>query len=84
MYNNIKTPNDLPPQTDFCVFKVQSRFTWNDSHLLSKEGIEPKWEDPEHKVGGTFTLSLQSIEPEVFNKMWLHSVSFLIFGSNDF
>lgn len=59
MYNNIKTPTDLPPQTDFCVFK---------------EGIEPKWEDPEHKVGGYFTLNLQGTESEIFNKMWLHSL----------
>lgn len=59
MYNNIKTPTDMPHQTDYCVFK---------------EGIEPKWEDPEHKVGGYFTLSLQGIEPEIFNKMWLHSL----------
>jgi len=59
MYNNIKTPNDMPPGTDYCVFK---------------EGIEPKWEDPEHKVGGFFTVSLMGIEAEVFNKMWLHSL----------
>jgi len=59
MYNNIKTPNDMPPGTDYCVFK---------------QGIEPKWEDSEHKVGGYFTVSLLGVEAEVFNKMWLHSL----------
>jgi len=59
MYNNIKAPNDMPPGTDYCVFK---------------EGIEPKWEDPEHKVGGYFTVSLMGVEAELFNKMWLHSL----------
>jgi len=59
MYNNIKTPIDMPPGTDYCLFK---------------EGIEPKWEDPEHKVGGYFTVQLLGVEAEVFNKMWLHSL----------
>jgi translation initiation factor 4E len=59
MYNNIKTPNDMPAGTDYCLFK---------------EGIEPKWEDPEHKVGGYFTVQLLGVEAEVFNKMWLHSL----------
>jgi len=73
MFNNIKTPNEMPIGTDYCVFK---------------EGIEPKWESPEHKAGGVWNAQLPgSIEPEPFNKIWLYLLLACIgadFGHDDY
>jgi len=62
MYNNIKTPTEMPAGTDYCVFK---------------EGIAPKWEAPEHTSGGgVWRASYQqgSLEAEVLNKIWLFAL----------
>lgn len=62
MYNNIKTPTEMPAGTDYCVFK---------------EGIAPKWEAPEHTAGGGVwraTYQQGSLEAEVLNKIWLYAL----------
>lgn len=43
MYNNIKTPTDMPFGSDYCLFK---------------EGIEPKWEARENISGGYWLAQL--------------------------
>lgn len=74
MYNNIKSPAEMPSGTDYCVFK---------------EGIEPKWEAPEHGEGGTWTATVpfNIQEADNLNKMWMYSLLACIgadFGHEDY
>src|SRR3989338_3354110 len=41
LWNNIVTPSELSPGTDYFLFR---------------EGIQPAWEDPQNAKGGSFVL----------------------------
>lgn len=58
LYNNIKPPSWLGPQTDFHLFK---------------KGIAPKWEDPQCENGGKWTIFVPRSK-QVLDKFWLHSL----------
>lgn len=62
LYNNIKPPSWLNPGTDFHLFK---------------EGIEPKWEDPQCESGGKWTVLVPKgpVSKATLDMMWLNAVS---------
>lgn len=61
LYNNIKPPSWLAPGTDFHLFK---------------EGIEPKWEDPQCEAGGKWTVPVPRgpTAKQVLDMMWLNAL----------
>ena len=60
LYNNIKPPSWLGASTDFHLFK---------------QGIQPKWEDPQCEHGGKWTILVPRGNKQILDKFWLHSVS---------
>jgi len=62
LYNNIKAPSQLQPSATYFLFR---------------EGIEPKWEDPNNAAGGCWTAYAPrgATNPRaVLDAWWLHSV----------
>ena len=62
LYNNIKAPSQLQPSATYFLFR---------------EGIEPKWEDPNNAGGGCWTCNAPrgATNPRaVLDSWWLHSV----------
>ncbi len=61
LYNNIKPPSWLGPNTDFHLFK---------------EGIEPKWEDPTCEHGGKWTVLIPKSpsSKQTLDTYWLNAV----------
>lgn len=68
LFNNIKPPSWLPMGSDFHLFK---------------QGIEPKWEDPQCLKGGSWTLHIpkgQNAKAEL-DKHWLDGVRVAFSGN---
>ena len=65
LYNNIKPPSWLGPNTDFHLFK---------------EGIEPKWEDPTCEHGGKWTVLVPRgpNNKQTLDTYWLNAVRALL------
>jgi hypothetical protein len=61
LYNNIKPPSWLGPNTDFHLFK---------------EGVEPKWEDPTCEHGGKWTVLIPRSpnNKQTLDTYWLNAV----------
>eukprot|EP01126_Amoeba_proteus_P010549 TRINITY_DN1411_c0_g1_i2.p1 TRINITY_DN1411_c0_g1~~TRINITY_DN1411_c0_g1_i2.p1 ORF type:complete len:191 (+),score=21.01 TRINITY_DN1411_c0_g1_i2:184-756(+) len=66
LWNNIKGASDMPPGSDYHLFK---------------QGIEPKWEDSANIKGGQWVVPIKRLQRENLTTMWLHLVLALI-GSN--
>ncbi|KAJ1930288.1 eukaryotic translation initiation factor 4E [Tieghemiomyces parasiticus] len=60
--NNITKATDLPPGSNYHMFK---------------EGIKPMWEDPANEHGGRWVHFMQR-RPAEGNEMWLHTLLALI------
>jgi len=64
LYNHIETPSNLPPASDYSLFK---------------EGIFPDWEDPRNEDGGRWIINLEKRKrQEVVDNHWLDVLFFLI------
>lgn len=61
LYNNIRTPSQLPVQANFYLFK---------------EGIEPKWEDPKNANGGSWVANVPKTPnaKSTMDAWWLNTV----------
>eukprot|EP00039_Didymoeca_costata_P018627 m.334276 g.334276 ORF g.334276 m.334276 type:complete len:218 (-) comp17324_c0_seq1:968-1621(-) len=63
VYNNAKTPQDIPKMSNYHLFK---------------EGIKPMWEDPRNAKGGKWTLVLTGPARQEGNKLWLRTIMLLL------
>ncbi|CAI5505958.1 unnamed protein product [Closterium sp. Naga37s-1] len=61
LYNNVTSAATLPPRMDMHVFK---------------EGIVPKWEDPQCEKGGSWTVFCRT--KDMFDHVWLNVLLALI------
>jgi len=60
LWNNIKGANDLPPGSNYHVFK---------------DGIEPCWEDPSNNCGGKWIIPVKSSQRDTqLKQLWMWAV----------
>jgi translation initiation factor 4E len=59
VYNYIMQPSKLPNGSNYRLFK---------------DGVEPKWEDPSNKQGGSWTVNLPKKMHEQLDDMWLNLI----------
>lgn len=59
LWNNIKAANEMPPGSDYHLFK---------------QGIEPKWEDAANAKGGKWVFNLKKGQRDALSDHWLHTV----------
>jgi len=66
LFNNLSTPSNLTPGSDFHLFKGE---------------IAPEWEDPMNAGGGLFVLNLSPQEKDILDMIWFQ-VIFQVIGNN--
>jgi translation initiation factor 4E len=51
-----------------------SKLPNGSNYRLFKDGVEPKWEDPSNKQGGSWTVNLPKKMHEQLDDMWLNLI----------
>ena len=52
--------------------------------MLFKEGVEPKWEDPQNVEGGSLIVELDNLTEEELNEVWKNMLFSLIGNSFEY